>query len=249
MSIESFLGTYRVTTTYGTQFGLDTEVVIGSSEAGLEVQIRPPGRTSPESLPATYDAEAETLQLALAEPAAQMFIARVREVDYRAIYGVVVFEPTDDRPVRRLAVWGANLLVAEFAEPNPTVTNPARQELFRGIYRIKATAGAQFGVGSTLEVGEVLPDGTQSLSIVNALGQELADTPQLSYDAATGSLGGPTTPQGSPVKIRMSLAAIPDTTGATINVVYGLSLVGDPEQAATWAGDDDGAGLGTGGAG
>lgn len=249
MALSDFFGTYQVRTSAGTQFGLGTVVTVEYSEdpeggvGVISVKFEVPNQI-PRTFEAQYDDTTEVLSLALQTPALEMFISRFVDplTDYQALYGIVLMDET----LPGLAVWGAERVVQEAVDPGGATTAPVDLGEFAGVYRVRSTAGAQFGVLSEITIPAPGSGGEMALSITNALGQPISDLPSLTFDPGTRSLHGYTTvPVGGnalPITIQLSLCQTTDTAGNPVKYLYGMSTIGDPQQAGVWGGDSQGGG-------
>ena len=235
MSLQDFYGTYQVQTASGTEFGLDTSVVISEGDSdGASVQFTLPSTTETKTLSATYDDTTEALRIELeAQNARVMFISRFVDptpgVSYRAIYGIVLMEEIEGQ-VRRSPVWSAKLMTPSVGDSQPTGT-PMQPGSFTGTYRVRTTADTQFGLSSVITID------SREIEIVNGLGTSVLTAP-LSYEPETASLiGSAQSPAESPevpVTIAMSLAIEGDT-----KYLYGTFVIGDPEQGGTYGAEED----------
>lgn len=240
MSLQDFYGTYKVQTSSGTSFGLDTRVIIEEKleaekpDPAVKVRFIPPNAEPGESRDASYDATTDALLLKLDPPARVMFISRFVDPSpsstYRAIYGILVMEPAPGEP-RRSPVWSARL-TAPGTGCDVRVENPLPAAEFSGKYQVRTTADAQFGTDSLIALGPA-QDGALSLCITNALLQDIHAPSHVHYDPATVSVVGSLS--SGPVTVAMSLA-VEDN----VRQLYGTFVVADPEQGGTYGGDDEG---------
>ena len=249
MSREAFEGTYDVQLSSGTPFGLDTQVDVILDGDKTLVRFRPPDSTQSITQEATFDARNQSLRLELERPYEVMFISRfapptgaaqIFGEGYQAIYGLVVLENRPELPVRRNAVWSAESLEQPPSVPGPPVANPIQVQDFLGTYRLRTTSGTQFGISTQVRIFEV--DGGPRISSTDFFGRVLELT-DVQLVAETGSLlaldqieiGG--TPQ--PAFFQVSIAEDAGQGGRLDKAIYGVTIVGDPEQTGIWGGDDE----------
>lgn len=243
MASNDFTGTYRVLRTSGTQFGLDTALIIGDPEEEdvLTVVIVPPNQ-DPSTWTALYDGETESLAFELPKPARSLHLSRYSDPSgYAAVYGVVVMEDL------RLALFSAEKEgaggIGGGTSSSPPASSPASTADFGGTYLVTASVGAQFGLGSSITVTGAEGEPT-TLTVTDALGRSVPVPTELALDPATGSLkGGATATLGEqevPVFLQLSRLTVPQAGGPAARILYGLFTIGDPQQGGVVAGQDPG---------
>lgn len=251
MAEQDFYGSYTVQTASGTDFGLGTEVRIEKTGEQGVLDVSFVNANGSTTQPAHYQAETDSLRLPLegSSKAEAMFISRYvdRAVDppsdYRAIYGIVVLYPVEDEPLQS-PVWSAKLDQATGGGV-PSAGGPALSaQDFAGSYTVRTTANSQFGRDSTIEVGPPDADGVSTFEIVNGLGDSVQTPPTVTYQADTvtmvGSLGDE---EGNPtVTVSIAIAPRTNAAGEEVKHLYGTFVIGDPQQAGTYGGDDEGGG-------
>lgn len=249
MAFEDFQGRYQVKLTSGTQFGIGTEVEVkadpAAGAAGVEVVFHPPGQ-SPVSVGGRYDADRERLELTLKAPERVMLISRFYDerFDYRGLFSlVVVDQPGAGGPAYRFCTWSAARPSTEApAAVQAAVRRKAGADAGRG-YVITSTANTQFGFLSRLTLGA---EGFRPMGIVDAAGAPVSPMPSLELDPDTRCLWGSTQLAGAesePLTVWVSEGRV-EVDGAPLSLIYGLSYVGDPDQAGTFGGQEESGGTG-----
>lgn len=248
MAISDFMGSYQVRRTSGTQFGFQTTVSIRAQPgqvAKVMVSIAPPNQPA-QIFAALYDEKHECLRIELEKPGRVMFVSRYNDEDanYEAIYGVVVMDNL------ALGLWSAELLepdgrAACAAQSADLVKAGAAIEPERVCisYRVTSSTCTQFGLASTVVVdgSSSRPGGKWSLAIEDVLGQDIPTPNVMTFDQSNGSLIGKTVVGSSstPVVFQASFAQVDADDKRRVKIIYGLSVIGDPEQGGIFGGEDE----------
>lgn len=254
MAFEDFEGRYQVKLTSGTQFGIGTEVEIKADPAagvgGVEVVFHPPGQ-HPVREAGTYDAARECLQLSLEAPERVMLISRFYDprFDYRGLFSIVVVdEAAPGGPAFRFCTWSAARPSVEPGAVRQEAAERRAGEATAGrSYVITSTANTQFGFLSRLTVGA---EGVRPLGIVDAAGASVSPMPALEHDPDTHCLWGSidlpafgSDGEGEPLTVWVREGVV-ELDGELLSLLYGLSYVGDPDQAGTFGGQEESGGTG-----
>ncbi|MEM7051940.1 MAG: hypothetical protein AAF604_19895 [Acidobacteriota bacterium] len=231
MAEQDFLGVWRVWLTAGIPFGLGTEITIDSQNGVLSVTTEP---EVGEGLQITYWESDDQMRITGLPMTPELVLAHYRDpdptIDYRALYGAALMEATDLKQ-SRLA-----LCYADHVADTTTSTSGERQAPTNPwgndqIWKVQASSGSQFGIGSTVTLGE----GNSVLSISNVFGEAIPPVPTMQYVAESGALRGELPANEHPrIVVQCSIA---DFDGD--QRIFGVGVIGDPEASGVWGGDEE----------
>lgn len=225
MAEEDFNGEWRVHDTSGTPFGIGTLINISKPNNKIEVTFDPPAG-DPEQIHARYEGGLEALIITGVLNTGDIYVSRYVDEDnsYYGIYGLALMDGNT-----RTAVFTAGAMSTP--SRGPAEARDVSGSSFEGFYSVGTTSGAQFGKQSTVQI----EDEGGSIHIENVTG-ELIETPEsLFFDEAVAALRGSIEDPGKPI-VRFQISLGPQEPRKH---VYGLSVVGDPEEAGAWEGGDD----------
>ncbi len=232
MAEENFYGIWQVRDTSGTLFGHGTTITV---QADLGITFDPPAGEAPW---AKYNPVLDALEIYGLAGTKIMYVSHYMDVEqsFYAIYGLALMYGTDGAAGFRKAVFMAQREVliegggvsslrevdaSTFANTDPFV--------------VKTTTGAQFGKASHIKI---IDNGDDSchVNIENATKDPAGTATNMAFDSDVCALKGPL--DNSEVIFQISQFSI-ETGDSTMQHIYGLSVVGDPEEAGAWGGDDD----------
>lgn len=220
MAQANFLGIWNVLSTAGTNFGIGSTVTIGAAGGEqVSVIIVAPVAVAGLALPGTYNPATDAIKIESATRT--MFISRYFDESqgFYALYGLAIETGTGT-----LSVW-----MAQAAGVPSVALGVCPEPGFDGTYTVRSTVDAQFGTGSPVLIV------ASNITITNALSQQNVPGPTaLVFDAWTCSLQGSATVDDQPIVLQVSVAS-----HAGRRYLYGLALVGDPQQAGTWGAEDN----------
>ncbi len=218
-----FIGTWAVSLTSGTPFGVDTQITI--SEDPNSITFVP--SASRGALEMQYDQALDMLRIdGISGLDSSLYLAVYRdpEVAYRALYGVAMIGDA-------LVTFGAAAdqtptTSSSGSTGSPVVPAPA--------YIVRSASGSQFGLGSRLEF--VSEEEGANLTIVDIIGRRLL-APGLGWVGPTTLQGLElVNVQGRPVPLGLQCSFV-EIDGR--KVCFGLSVAGDPENSGVWGADEE----------
>ncbi|MEM8960068.1 MAG: hypothetical protein AAGD38_01195 [Acidobacteriota bacterium] len=247
MAQSNFYGSWIVCGNTNTSFGPGVEVTIAPgldlSTATVTIGV---GSTQFEGT-FEYEPTNDSLVASAGLPAGMAAMSISRYVDttnnFYALYALVVRSVDAVQQWPPLGSWVARL--DEQGTGRGMSVAPGSPSKFDGLYEVFAAGGVQFGFFSRVTLSN---DGTNA-KIENAFNQIVGESLTLTYDATTASLDGSLTvaaPGGLPVPPMEYQIAISRFSFFSQDhkreFVYGVTFVGDPEQAGTWGAETGGSG-------
>ncbi len=232
MPQQDFLGLWTVRRTSGTPFGVGTEIDIGESGENLTATVNGQAHSI------TYLSDAKLVQIDGIEGMESLMLAVFRDppTGYRAVYGGGL----------SIARNSSARIVVCAAETDPTTLAPEafkeNSEVPSKWFKVVTTSGTQFGVGSSVELQPVAGAESGTLTITNAL-DELALALEIrQVDGTTGTFKG-TNPEAIvkgdttiPLSVQFSVVQLDEQNPPRI---FGIQVVGDPENSGVWGGDEE----------
>ncbi|MCG8460312.1 MAG: hypothetical protein MI919_28855 [Holophagales bacterium] len=241
MALEDFYGQWQVWQTAGTSFGLGDLLTLGGLDGELSVAFDPP--VSSPDLQVRYDASRDQVEIEGLPRTRRLVIARYvdpSDYDYRALYGAAKMDGTGRLP-ERMATFSAVYYAALSAPWQYDPTAPSEVTLtgsdFDGNWVVKSTSGSQFGIRSAVSVKAAGGD----VHITSALLATVPTPEVMAFDQESGTLGGKidATESNPQTVIQLAQAPLPSASGGTTRSLFGLAVVGDPENSGVFGGDEE----------
>lgn len=235
MALEDFYGPWSVYLTSKTPFGFGTPIMVG-----VDDKNRPVVWLDGQAYETAYDDEADQLSVTGIKGIDQLVMAHYADPDesesYVALYGVGLL--TDSGIPGKLAVFTAVSLAESAADAVPRSAASGRTaSSVSGKYLISSTSGSQFGAGSVIELDADAssPDGASALTITNVFQSQIPSPDSLYPTGSGNALVGMVEDEDVPrTVVQCSFVEL-----GGLNRIFGLGVVGDPENSGTWGGDEE----------
>ena len=233
MPQDDFIGTWTVSRTSGTPFGIGAEFDIEKVDDKLKADL------NGQALTISYEEITNVVTIDGIEGMESLMLAVYKDpsTGYRAIYGggLSISRNAQERLVTCAAETDSIALPPDEFQANSEVTSQW--------FNVSTTSGTQFGVGSTVELQPNPSNPSGLLLIRNALGQpalELEIQPVARAETTFKGTHPDAVVEGGSetvsLSVQFSLIQL-DETGPTR--IFGIQVVDDPENSGVWGGDEE----------